>query len=503
MSIYITATAQSPAIEWQKNYGSFYEDNGASVRQLADGSYILLGTVGSNDGDVSGKHGGYDFWLVKLNSTGIIQWQKCLGGSFHDSGSAFEQTTDGGFIIVGFTNSNDGDVSGLHGISYDTWVVKVDSVGNIQWQKCLGGGGDEEGSSIKQTLDGGYIMTGSTNSNDGDVSGNHGGGDVWVVKLDNTGNIQWQKCYGGGGDEIPYNLLQLTDGSYIFIGHTGSNDGDVSGNHGGGDVWIVKLDNTGNIQWQKCYGGTKNDIGYDIKQTPDGGFIFTGTSGSNNGDLTGNKGYNDLWVVKINNTGAIEWQKNYGGKYSEMGFSIKQTAEGGYIIGGQTESNNGDVSGNHGNLGNGFGGIDIWVLKINISGDIEWQKCLGGKGDEYSFDILQTNDGGYIIIGIAGYIDGDVTNNYDYADIWVVKLEAYTVNTVDYNTVNSNLVLYPNPTQDILYIRNAPQDVNTRIYNIYGACVMQTTGNKIDISILHPGLYSLMAGGQNIPFVKE
>ncbi|HEX5651715.1 MAG TPA: hypothetical protein VFX58_01495, partial [Chitinophagaceae bacterium] len=219
---------QAPPIQWQKAMGGSGYEGASSIQQTTDGGYIVAGITGSNDGDVSGSHGVWDYWIVKLAATGNIQWQRCLGGSGQDYASSIEQTTDGGYIVAGSSYSNDGDVSGNHGVS-DAWIVKLAASGNIQWQRCLGGSDVEGAYSIEQTTDGGYIVSGSTSSNDGDVSGNHGVSEAWIVKLDATGNIQWQRCLGGSGDEGAYSIEQTTDGGYIVSGSTSSNDGDVSG----------------------------------------------------------------------------------------------------------------------------------------------------------------------------------------------------------------------------------------------------------------------------------
>ena len=235
-----------PSIQWQKCLGGTSSEGATSIQQTTDGGYILTGCTNSNDGDVSGKHGGQDVWVVKLDVTGTIQWHKCLGGTYFDFASSIQQTTDGGYVLTGCTSSNTGDVSGNHGLQ-DIWVVKLNSSGSIQWQKCLGGTSDEGANSIQQTTDGGYVLTGYTTSNNGNVSGNHGGADVWVVKLDSTGTIQWQKCLGGtdASGEGASSIQQTADGGYILTGYATSNDGDVSGNHGGvGDYWVIKLSST-------------------------------------------------------------------------------------------------------------------------------------------------------------------------------------------------------------------------------------------------------------------
>jgi hypothetical protein len=344
-------------ILWLKCLGGSLYDEANSVQQTADGGYIVAGDTNSTDGDVSGNHGARDAWVVKLDNIGNIQWQKCLGGSMNDFAFSVQQTADGGYIVAGDTNSTDGNVSGNHG-NYDSWVVKLDNIGNIQWQRCLGGSRNEEANSIQQTADGGYIVAGDTNSTDGDVSGNHGNYDFWVVKLDSIGNIRWQKCLGGSSYEYGLSTQQITDGGYIVAGITNSNDGDVSGNHGGEDYWVVKLDGSGNIRWKKCLGGSRNDEAISIQQTTDGGYIVAGPSDSNDGDVSGNHGNADSWVVKLDRFGNIQWQKCLGGSAYDDSWTIRQTADERYIAAGLTFSNDGDVSGNHGSG-------DAWAVKLD------------------------------------------------------------------------------------------------------------------------------------------
>ncbi|MBD2700142.1 hypothetical protein IC229_05815 [Spirosoma sp. BT702] len=306
---WVIKLGQGGVIQWQKFLGGSDFEEFQSIEQTTDGGYIVAGFTRSNDGDVSGNHGtnventfypSRDIWVVKLSSSGNIQWQKCLGGTGSESAEFIQQTLDGGYIVGGSAYSTDGDVSGKHGFGYsDGWVVKLSPAGSIQWQKCLGGSADDEILSIQQTFDGGYITSGFTGSSDGDVSGKHGGNDNWVVRLSSSGAIQWQKCLGGSLGDRGYSIRQTTDGGYIVAGYTSSSNGDVSGYNGGTDCWIVKLNSSGNILWQKCLGGTNYETFYSIQQTTDGGYIATGYTGSSNRDVSGGHGSNDIWVVKL------------------------------------------------------------------------------------------------------------------------------------------------------------------------------------------------------------
>jgi len=465
-------------IEWQKCLGGTGVDEANSIKQTTDGGYVLAGVTTSNNGDVSGNHGGYDYWVVKLDSIGNLQWQKCLGGSFSDWAHSIQQTTDGGYVVAGGTESFNGDVTSNHG-DFDYWIVKLDNIGNIQWQKSFGGTSFDFAYSIQQTTDGGFVVAGRTNSNDGDVSGNHGGHDYWVVKLDSIGNIQWQKCLGGTDEDAANSIHQTTDGGYVVAGWTESNDGDVSGYHGNYDCWIVKLDSGGTFQWQKCLGGTGQDYAYSIQQTTDGGYVVAGHTRSNDGDVSGNHGNYDYLVVKLDSLGNIQWQKCLGGTNGDGVSSIEQTTDGGYVVAGNTYSNNGDVSGNH-------GGVDYWVVKLDSVGNIQWQKCLGGTGQDYdyAYSIQQTTDGGYVVAGYNQSNDGDVTGNHGDRDYWVVKL------TTDVNQIIGKLYadLNSNNVQDL----SDPFLINRKLTEqSTGRFTFSDANGNYNLSVLDSGMFSV------------
>lgn len=233
-----------------------------------------------------------------------IQWQKPLGGPQFEEGRCIQQTNDGGYIVAGYSHSSIGNRN------EEAYIVKLNASGTIEWEKKYGGTGNDFARSIQQTADGGYMIAGSTTSNDGDVSGNHGGADYWIVKLDAAGTIAWQKTYGGTSYDKAESIRQTSDGGYIMVGYAYSNNGDVSGNHGEADIWIVKIDATGTIVWQKSLGGTRDDFAEKIIQTADGGYIMAGGTTSNNGDVSGNHSLGlDFWIVKLDGTGTITWKK--------------------------------------------------------------------------------------------------------------------------------------------------------------------------------------------------
>lgn len=451
---FLKSEAQNaPAIEWQKSVGGTGDDESSSVQQTSDGGFIVAGESHSNDNDVSGNHGQADFWIVKLDATGNIEWQKPLGGSFSDFASSIQQTTDGGFIVAGYSKSNDGDVTGHHGTTAtnDYWVVKLDSVGTIEWEKSLGGTLTDFGTSIQQTADSGFVVAGWSFSNDGDVTGHHGGSstyDYWIVKLTASGNLTWQKSLGGNANDYANSIQQTTDGGFIVAGASASNDNDVSGNHGSYDFWIVKLDSDGTIVWQKCLGGTGDDQAFSIAQTTDGGFITAGYSTSNNGDVSVNYGSADYWVAKLDSSGNLVWEKSLGGNAYEQANFIGQTADDGYIVAGYTASYGGDVTGFHGAY---FWG-DYWVVKLDNSGNLVWQKCLGGTDDDVANSVQETTAGGFIVTGWSNSTDGDVTGNHGVADVWVVLLSVPTIIDQAGDLIYSASV-FPNPATDLITLQ--------------------------------------------------
>lgn len=383
--------AQAPSIQWQSTLGTGYDP---TIRQTNDGGYITAGYSDSNNGN----HGSTDYWVVKLDIYGSIMWQKSFGGTDQDICTSIELTDDGGYIVAGRSYSNDINVSAHHGSTGlpDYWIVKLDSLGNIIWQKSLGGTDSDNASSIQQTNDGGYIVAGFSSSNNGDLTGNHGDYDYWIVKLDNSGNILWQKSLGGTGSDEAYSIRKTVDGGYVIAGATNSMDGNVSGNLGGWSGWIVKLDAFGNLLWQKTYPGYGDDyVARSIKQTIDNGFIIAGAI-SNGG--------RNYFIVKMDSLGNIIWQKSLGGTGDEAALSIQQTNDNGYIVAGYSISNNGDVTGNH-------GGFDYWIVKLDSSGNLSWESSLGGPFHDIGNCVQQTNDGGYIISGAK-----------NYSEIWIVKL---------------------------------------------------------------------------------
>jgi hypothetical protein len=522
---------QGPIIEWQKCLGGVYgdtvqindttvyyssgEDLIQKIRKTNDGGYIVVGTTGSNNTDVSGNHGLMDIWVVKLNSSGVIQWQKCYGGSYDEYGSDIQQTMDGGYIVCGGASSIDGDIagSGFHGSqysAYDIFVFKITSSGVIQWKKCLGGSGTEGANAIKQTSDGGYIVAGSTNTNNnGDVTGynpnnSYYESDAWVVKLTSSGNIDWKKCYGDDNGDNFNSVEILNDGSFYFSGTTGSYQ--TFGNHGGYDFWVVKTDGLGNIQWQKFYGGSAGDFGNSLKITPDQGFVFTGETYSYNGDVLGSNNIDnndsDVWFFRADNLGNIIWQNSLGGTIREAGYDVVVTADGGFAVTGYTNSFNGDVSYN-------YGSKDFWIVKLNSAGNKIWEKCYGGVADDVSNSIVETADGGFVLAGSIQSSDfnSTISGSHGNGDGWVVKLGYYN-GLLENN--QTSFSVYPNPTSINTTIQGKEgMNQNFKIFDQMGREVVSGKLNgistEVNLSTLSKGMYTLKIEGNYQPaqIVKE
>ena len=422
--------AQDTTIQWQSIFG----DPSGSCRLKStvatnDSGYIISG-YGISTGSPFGTHGGYDILVQKYDKYGNATWKTIsYGGHKDDTIGSIIATPDNGAILVGSTLSanngkNDYDVSFNHG-GYDVWVVKLDNSGSIIWEKSYGSSKDDYGASICSTFDGGYVIVGYSNGNDSNLTKNNGSFDFWVFKIDSLGKLLWQKSYGGSKYDIAKSVVQAPDSGFVICGFSESNDGDATKNNGGSDFWILKLDSSGNLVWQKSYGGSKDESANSIINAKKG-YLVAGYTASNDSDVSKNHGSCDFWILEIDYAGKIVWERTYGGDNHDICNSIISAKDSGYILAGETSSKNGDVKFNHGVVYTGFG--DAWILKISENDSLEWEKTYGGSLGDYASTITCLKNNSYVFAGLSFSSDGDLSSFGTWgtkAGGWIVKLSSH------------------------------------------------------------------------------
>ena len=418
-------TLSQPALQWQKHYGGSQDDQVADfnnyydgpdhcITLTTDGGFAFVGYSRSNDYDLTGNHGSNDYMIYRCDASGNILWNKLIGGGGDDQATSIVSTSDGGFAICGFSTSNDGDMLNNKG-NYDVVIVKLDSLGNILWTKNYGGSSEDRAYSFSETAGGGFIVAATTQSNDYDLTLNLGWYDIWVFKVDNLGNLIWSNVYGGASFDWANSIQLTSDQGAIVGGFTYSIDTTIIGQHGGSDYFVFKIDSNGVEIWNKAFGGAGNDWGTGITTTSDGGYAMIGLSESFDGDVTGHHGLRDSWVVKMTSTGSIEWQNSIGGSLYEDGYDLFEAADGNLIIGGTSMSNDGDCVGN-------YGWWDYSLTKLNmLDGSKIWQKSFGGSSADYAISVIPDGAGSYLMAGNSKSSDYNIAN-YGMWDLWIAKL---------------------------------------------------------------------------------
>jgi len=371
------------------------------------------------------------FSLMKVSAECSIMWDKTYGGTEWDRGPSLVVASDGGCVLAGYTNS-----FGEGGA--DAWLIKTDASGNMMWNHTYGGANFDSASCLVATSDGGYAMAGQT------YSLGAGNADFYLVKTDATGNMVWQKAYGGTEEDRAYSLVVTSDGGYALAGYTYFSDTQSY------DFWLVKTDSSGNMEWSQAYGGTEYDYAFSLVATSDGGYAIAGETGS-----FGLEG--DFWLVKTDASGNMMWSQNYGGAKYDRAYSLAVSSDGGYVIAGSISLSDenvdfglvkADASGNEiwqktydgdvedvaksviqtsdggyavgGFTGDPFTGAypDAWLVKTDASGNMEWNQIFGGEGYDGVCCVVQTGDGGYALAAEKSEIG---TENYDF---WLVKTDA-------------------------------------------------------------------------------
>lgn len=451
---------------WDFRYGGTGDDKLSVFQQTVDGGFILGGISSSNSsGDKTEPSwsNSADYWMVKIDASGIYQWDKRFGGIHTETLKSIQQTHDKGFVLGGYSNSGIGGdktqanwdtANSSANPTNDYWIVKTDSLGIKQWDKRFGGIYDDKFSCMQPTEDGGLLLGGFSASGIGGdkTQSSRGSTDYWIIKLDASGNKQWDRRFGGTNNEQLYSISSSHDGGYLLGGYSWSGvSGDKSQPNWGAsnfcDFWIVKIDASGNKQWDKRLGGSFNDqLGYSLSAR-DGGYVLGGFSWSGiSGDKTqGNFGpshTSDFWIVKIDSIGNIQWDRDFGGMAREDDFgNIFQASDGGFLIAGNS------YSGSSGNKSeNNLGAEQSWIIKTDSNGNKQWDKTIFTSGHDEAGWIEQTTDGCYAVANhtnsaVAGYLSqpnrdpGMLT--YDY---WIAKF---------CDTSLQSIVYYATPDQTI------------------------------------------------------
>lgn len=348
----------------------------SAVVETSDGGYAFVGTTGS-------FATGYDeVWLVKIDSTGTVLWNQTYGGPSGDHGQSVVETSDGGFALAGFTKS-------FGSVDNDFWLIKTDANGNLHWNQTYDGGDDDRAYSLVETSDGGFAMVGDISYSDGDTG--NGWAKIWFVKTDQNGNLEWDKKFGGAGTDRAYSLVATSDGGYAITGFVDS--------FGAGwyDYWLIKIDQNGNLEWDKTYGGERSERTYAMIATSDGGYAIAGYRNPSDVDPT------DIWLVKTDESGNLEWDKTIGAAYDRP-WAIVETSNGGFAIVGST-----------GLIG---ASSDVLFVKTDENGNRQWHKIYGLDGHDEGYALVVTSDGGYILAGS--------TSSFDAVgeDAWLIKTDA-------------------------------------------------------------------------------
>lgn len=440
------ANAQLPSLHWARKYGGSSTDVPFVIKATSDGGTIVAGYTTSKDGDVfnTAAREYWDLWIIKLDRCGNIVWKKTMGGQGYESARDVIETSNG-FLVLGETNSTDGDVVSGYGGTKDIWLLQLDINGNVIWQKRLGGNGLDIGNQIVALSDGNFLIAATTSSSDGIAADNHGSGgytDGLLIKIDPSGNVLWNKCYGGSKNEELLDIEIIND--QIFIaGYANSTDGDIPANQKNYDVWLLSVDQSGNKRSSKIYGGSQNDVAYSMTRGAGETLTLAGYTTSSDGDVSGAKGDQDYWVLNVSSTGTVNWQQTLGGSDAEYANYVITDSDGGYLTGGITYSVDGDVAGARGEG-------DFWVVKLSVSGQVIWKQIYGGSENDYlRASLYKPDTREYYLAGDSESFDGDFSDGQGETDFAVLKFkitDTLTQDTLVCNVASFNML--PQMMQD-------------------------------------------------------
>nr|NQU91427.1 T9SS type A sorting domain-containing protein [Bacteroidota bacterium] len=511
----VSLVSQPFQIEWQGCFGGSDSDAANDIAMLNNG-YLIAGSTLSNDGDIGYLHGGQDWWIINTDFTGNLIWEKTLGGSNGDYLLRIIPDLSNNYYLLGSSYSSDGDITNdPYPESTDFWIVKIDRLGNILWDRILGGNVLDQMWAGTLTSDGGVLAYGWTGSPDGDVSVSYGAYDMWMVKVNSDGEKEWDFSIGTDWFDYGQAVIETSDGGFLCGGSSmigeGGNLTCEPFNYSHAEAILVKLDKDRNIEWQNCYGGSGHEGVWSLLELNDG-YIFTGLGDSNDGDLTGSgcHGDGDVWVVKIDFGGNIIWQKCFGGSKYEYSPNIFQSSDGGFSIIGMTQSEDGDVFGNHSLQDRN----DIWMIKVSTNGELLSQQCIGGMVDEkVNFGVIKKSDYNFVIAGETNWgpsYDVQCTphnQQVPYDDFWVLEVKDTITGITNNQHQEIEIELYPNPAgQWIVVDFKLPlgnYNGEISLIDVTGKIILSEKiyGNEnqkvLDIAYVTPGLYfyTITSGG--------
>ena len=412
-------------LDWVRSFGGSGEDTAQSVVQTSDGGYAVLGYTNSTDGDLVEKSLNVnDYWLLKLDTDGNLQWSKTYGGSKDDRGQSVIQTLDGGYAIVGYAMSDDGDGTNNEGF-HDNWILRLDASGNILWERSFGFSGHDHSYDVVQTSDGGFFFSGFLDVTSSGGEGNtgkspyltrHGVGEFWGTRLDANGDLIWRRYFGGTNNDRSFGVVEANDGGLVMVGASESDDFDISNSKGSYDFWVVKVSAKGEMLWEKSFGGTGIDKAYAIVKTQDNAYAVVGNTFSADTDISKNNGESDVWLIKVSDSGDLLWEKTFGGTAFDAARGLNVTLEGGFVIAGNSKSLDGNATENNGEN-------DLWIIKTDAEGNILYEKSFGGADLDFGFDALEDNNGNLVLVGETSTSLSEGIEHQGSTDLVILKIK--------------------------------------------------------------------------------
>lgn len=512
----ISISVFSQDILWEKSYGGEHADYLFDAQPTADFGFILAGSsISDKSGNKQEKNiGNLDYWVWKMDENGALNWQKSLGGTGIDLLNKVITTRDGGFLLAGTSTSLNNGTKKHQGYGQeDFWIIKLNADGSEQWQKTLGGVSSDVLKTAIEVDGGGYLIAGSSASPKSELKkkASSGNKDYWIVKLDATGEVEWETSFGGMYvDEVEAVAPAPEQGFYV-LGYSNSDESETKKTKalGEGDYWLIRLDKYGNSLWQKSFGGENDDHPASMIALKKGGILIGGISNSSNSATkqSKNKKGTDFWVFKLDDTGSIDWEQTYDiGEYDILA-SMSENKDETILLGGYAKSEKVGLK-----RSDSRGINDYVAIKIDKEGEEKWRQEVGSSGDDILQSLIKTRDGGYVLAGTTnGAVSSDKNSIQGRHDFWVVKLKDKE-NDEDEEGI-ALVEAFPNPTSGYtnIVITEDFEKGEAFLYDIQGRLLQQHTLSSrtlpINIANLPIGVYVVNvetdAGTDSVKIIKK